>query len=58
MRRMGRRETYTGLGVGQSEGKRPLGRPGRRWKNDIEMSLQGNMMARMWIVGWPLCTTI
>ena len=40
LRRLGRRERHTGLGVGQSEGKRPLGRPGRRWKDDIEMSLQ------------------
>jgi hypothetical protein len=26
--------------VGRSEGKRPLGRRGRRWKNNIKMDLR------------------
>ena len=26
--------------VGKSEGKRPLGRPRRRWENSIKMDLQ------------------
>jgi hypothetical protein len=26
--------------VGKPEGKRPLGRPRRRWKDDIKMDLQ------------------
>jgi len=26
--------------VGKAEGKRPLGRPRRRWKDDIKMDLQ------------------
>jgi hypothetical protein len=26
--------------VGKSEGKRPLGRPRRRWKDNIKMDLQ------------------
>ena len=26
--------------VGKSEGKKPLGRPRRRWKDNIEMDLQ------------------
>ena len=26
--------------VGKSEGKRPLGRPGRRWEDNIKMDLQ------------------
>ena len=26
--------------VGKPEGKRPLGRPRRRWENNIEMDLQ------------------
>ena len=26
--------------VGKDEGKRPLGRPRRRWKNNIKMDLQ------------------
>jgi hypothetical protein len=30
--------------VGKPEGKRPLGRPRRRWKDDIKMDLQ--------VVGW------
>jgi hypothetical protein len=36
---------YGGLGVqkvlvGKTEGKRPLGRPRHRWKNNIKMDLQ------------------
>jgi len=27
--------------VGKSEGKRPLGRPRRRWEDNIKMDLQG-----------------
>ena len=27
--------------VGNPEGKRPLGRPGRRWEDNIKMDLQG-----------------
>jgi hypothetical protein len=34
-----RRGVYRGL-VGKSEGKRPLGRPRRRWEYDIKMDLQ------------------
>ena len=26
--------------VGKPDGKRPLGRPGRRWKDNIKMNLQ------------------
>jgi hypothetical protein len=26
--------------VGKPEGKRPLGRPGRKWEDNIKMSLQ------------------
>jgi hypothetical protein len=26
--------------VGKPEGKRPLGRPGRRWEDDIKMNLR------------------
>jgi hypothetical protein len=33
--------TYGGRGeVGKLEGKRPLGRPRRRWKDDIKMNTQ------------------
>jgi hypothetical protein len=33
------RNTYSVL-VGKSEGKRPLGRPLRRWENNIRMDLR------------------
>ena len=39
MSRMGRRGVHRVL-VGKPEGKRPLGRPRRRWENDIKMDLQ------------------
>jgi hypothetical protein len=35
----GRKEVCTGL-VGKREGKRPLGRPRRRWENNIKMDLK------------------
>jgi hypothetical protein len=35
-----RRDVYTVL-VGKSEGNRPLGRPRRRWDDNIKMDLQG-----------------
>ena len=34
-----RRGVYMVL-VGKPEGKRPLGRPGRRWEDSIKMDLQ------------------
>ena len=34
-----RRDVYRVL-VGKPKGKRPLGRPRRRWKNNIKMNLQ------------------
>ena len=34
-----RRDMYRVL-VGKPEGKRPLGRPRRRWENNIKMALQ------------------
>jgi hypothetical protein len=34
-----RRGTYRDL-VGKTEGKRPFGRPRRRWEDNIEMDLQ------------------
>ena len=37
----GRRgKAYTGFLVGKPEGKRALGRPKRRWENNIKMDLQ------------------
>jgi len=35
-----RRGVYRVL-VGKSDGKRPLGRPRRRWEDNIKMDLQG-----------------
>ena len=41
MARMGQgRGVYMVL-VGKSEGKRPLGRPRRKWEDNIKMDLQG-----------------
>jgi len=36
---MERRGAY-GVWVGRPQGKRPLGRPRRRWENNIKMDLQ------------------
>jgi len=47
----GRIEVCTGCWWGKPEGKRPLGRPRRRWEDNIKMDLQevgggrGNWMA-------------
>jgi len=38
--RMGERRGVYRVLVGKPEGKRPLGRPTRRWENNIEMDLQ------------------
>ena len=38
--RMGDRRVAYSVFVGKREGKRPLGRPKRRWKDNIEMDLQ------------------
>ena len=37
---MGRGEACTGLLWGKPEGKRPLGRPRRRWKDNLKMDVQ------------------
>jgi hypothetical protein len=37
---MGERRGVYRVLVGKPEGKRPLGRPRRRWKNNIKMGLQ------------------
>jgi len=37
---MGERRGVYSVLVGKPEGKRPLGRPKRRWKDDIKMDLQ------------------
>ena len=38
--RMGERRGVYRVLVGKPEGKRPLGRPRRRWKDNIKMDLQ------------------
>jgi hypothetical protein len=38
--RMGERRGVYRVLVGKSEGKRPLGRPMHRWKNNITMGLE------------------
>jgi hypothetical protein len=37
---MGDRRGAYGVLMGRPEGKRPLGRPKRRWENDIKMDLK------------------
>ena len=37
--RMGERKGLYRLLVGKPEGKRPLGRPSRRWKDNIKMDI-------------------
>jgi hypothetical protein len=38
--RMGRGELFTRFWLGGPEGKRPLGRPTRRWEDNIKMDLR------------------
>ena len=38
--RMGEGRSVDGVLVGKPEGKRPLGRPRRRWEDNIKMDLQ------------------
>ena len=40
MARMGERRSVHRVLVGKPEGKRPLGRPRRRWEDNIKMDLQ------------------
>jgi hypothetical protein len=37
---MGEMRNAYNILVGKSEGKRPLGRPGRRWEDNIRMDLR------------------
>jgi len=51
--RMGERRGVYRVLVGKPEGKRPLGGPRRRWKDDIKMDLQevgwGAWTVSMWL---------
>ena len=49
MARMGDRRGAHSVFVGKSEGKRPLGRPKRRWKDNIKMDLQEVGCGMDWI---------
>jgi hypothetical protein len=37
---MGMEEAYSGFRWGKPEGKRPFGRPRRKWEDNIKMDLQ------------------
>jgi hypothetical protein len=47
-----RRDAYRAL-VGKPEGRRPLGRPRRRWENNIKMDLRevgwGSWTGSIWL---------
>ena len=47
-----------GVYMGKPEGKRPLGRPRRRWVDNIRMDLQEVGYVGMWTgLGWPTIGT-
>ena len=50
---MGEKRGVYRILVGKPEGKRPLGRPRRRWKDNIKVDLQewdvGGMDCSMWL---------
>jgi hypothetical protein len=48
--RMGQRRGAYRVSVGKPEGRKPLGRPRRRWEDNIKISLRGVGWGRMdWI---------
>ena len=49
MTRVGKRRGAYKILVGKPEGKRPLGRPKRRWEDDIKMDLQDVGWGMNWI---------
>ena len=49
MARMGEGRGVYRVLVGKPEGKRPLGRPRRRWEDNIRMDLQE---VRLWYEDW------
>ena len=62
MARMGERRGVYGVLVGRPEGKKPLGRPRRRWEDNIKKDLQevgygewtGSSWLRIWTGGGHL----
>jgi hypothetical protein len=50
--RMGERRGVYGVLVGKPEGKRPLGRPRRRWKDNIKMDLRDGAKCIQLAQGW------
>jgi len=54
--RMGEKRGVYSVLVGKSEGRRPLGRPRRRWVDIIRMDLQWDV--GIWTgLGWPRIET-
>ena len=53
---MGERGVYRFL-VGKPEGRRPLGRPRRRWVDNIRMDLQEVGCGHVDCIGWPRIET-
>jgi hypothetical protein len=45
----GERRVVYRVMVGKREGKRPLGRPRHRWKDNIKMDLR---QVALWSMGW------
>ena len=43
--------------MGKPEGKRPLGRPRRRWVDNIKMDLQEVVVGIWTRMGWPRIET-
>jgi hypothetical protein len=49
----------TGFWWGNSEGRKPLGRPKRRWEDNIKMDLQDVGYVRVWIgLSWLRIETL
>jgi len=56
--RMGEERGVYRVLVGNPEGRRPLGRPRRRWVDNIRMDLQEVGCGYMWTgLGWPRIET-
>jgi hypothetical protein len=51
---MGEKRNAYRLLVGKPEGKRPLGRPRRRWVDNIRMDLEPSDSMKYWeTIEWP-----